>query len=48
MVQISYRQFSRIYYDQAHEQRNKTIRSIEEPIDFVNCASDELQECGRS
>ena len=43
VVQISSREFSRIHYDQAHEQSNKTIKSIKGPIDFVNRASDELQ-----
>ena len=37
------REFSRIHYDQAHEQSNKIIKSIKGPIDFVNRASDELQ-----
>ena len=31
-------------YDQAHEQSNKTIKSIKGPIDFVNHASDEIQK----
>ena len=48
VVQISSREFSRIHYDQAHEQSNKTIKSIKGPIDFVNRASDELQRGGRS
>ena len=43
IVQISSREFSQIHYDQAHEQSNKTIKSIKGPIDFVNGASDELQ-----
>ena len=43
VVQISGREFSRIDYDQAHEQSNKTIKTIKGPIDFVNRASDELQ-----
>ena len=43
VVQISGREFSRIHYDQAHEQSNKTIKTIKGPIDFVNRASDELQ-----
>ena len=34
---------SRIHYDQAHEQSNKTIKSIKGPTDFLNRASDELQ-----
>ena len=37
------REFSRIHYDQAHKQSNKTIKSTKGPIDFVNRASDELQ-----
>ena len=41
VVQISGRQ--KIHYDQAHEQSNKTIKSIKGQIDFVNRASDELQ-----
>ena len=48
VVQISSREFSRIHYDQAHKQSNKTIKSIKGPIDFVNRASDELQRGGRS
>ena len=43
VVQISSREFSRIHYDQAREQSNKTIKSIKGPIDFVDRASDELQ-----
>ena len=43
VVEISSREFSRIDYDQAHKQSNKTIKSIKGPIDFVNRASDELQ-----
>ena len=43
VVQISSREFSRIHYDQSHEQSNKTIKSMKGPIDFVNRASDELQ-----
>ena len=43
MVRISGRQFSRIHYDQAHKQSNKTIKSIKVPIEFVNHASDELK-----
>ena len=43
VVQISGSEISRIHYDQAHEQSNKTIKSIKWPIDFVNLASDELQ-----
>ena len=42
VVQISGREFSRIHYDQAHEQSNKTIKSIKGPIDFLNHATDEL------
>ena len=40
VVQISGRQFSRIHF---HQPNKKTIKYIREPIDFVNCASDELQ-----
>ena len=43
VVQVSGREFSRIHYDQAHEQSNKTIKSISGPINFVNRANDELQ-----
>ena len=43
VLQISGREFSRIHYDQAHEQSNQTIKSIKGPIDFVNRASDKLQ-----
>ena len=43
VVQISGRQFSQIHYDQAHEQSNKAIKYIKGPIDFVNCACNELQ-----
>ena len=43
VAQISSREFSRIHYDQAREQSNKTIKSIKGPIDFVDRASDELQ-----
>ena len=43
VVEISSREFSRIHYDQAHKQSNKTIKSTKGPIDFVNRASDELQ-----
>ena len=43
VVQISGRQFSRFYYDQAHELRSKTMNSINGPIDFMNRVSDELQ-----
>ena len=48
MVQISVRQFSQIHYDQAHEQSNKTIKSVKGSVYFVNRANDELQEGGRS
>ena len=41
VFQISGRQ--KMHYDQAHEQSNKTIKSIKGQIDFVNRASDELQ-----
>ena len=40
VVQISGSQFSRIHYDQPN---NKTIKYIKGPIDFVICASYELQ-----
>ena len=43
VVQISGRQFSRFSYDQAHELRSKTMKSINGSIDFVNRVSDELQ-----
>ena len=43
VVQISGREFSRTHYDQAHEQSNKTIKSINGPIDSVNHASDDSQ-----
>ena len=43
VAQISNRKFSRIHYDQAHEQSNETKKSIKRPIDFMNRASDELQ-----
>ena len=39
VIQILGSQLSRIHYDQAN---NKTIKYIKGPIDFVNCASDEL------
>ena len=42
-VQISNREFSKIHYDQAHEQANKVIKSIRGPISFVNRAKDDLQ-----
>ena len=40
VVQISSIQFLRIHYDQPN---NKTINYIKGPIDFMNCARDELQ-----
>ena len=43
VVQISSREFSPIHYDQAHEQSNKTVKSIKGQINFVNRESDELQ-----
>ena len=43
MVHISGRQVSQIHYDQVHEQSNKTIENIKGPINFVNCANDEVQ-----
>ena len=43
VVQISNKEFSRIHYDHAHEQSNKTIKSISGPINFVNRADDDLQ-----
>ena len=39
VIQILGSQLSRIHYDQAN---SKTIKYIKGPIDFVNCASDEL------
>ena len=36
VVQISNREFSRIHYDQAHKQSNKTIKSNKGPIDILN------------
>ena len=44
MVQISGRQFSRVYSDQAHEQSKKTIKFIISPIDFVNGVRDDFQK----
>ena len=43
VVQISNKELSRIHYDHAHEQTNKTIKSISRPINFVNRADDDLQ-----
>ena len=43
VVQVSVREFSRIHYDQANEQSNKTIKSISGPINFVNRANGDLQ-----
>ena len=40
VVQISGSQFSEIHYEQSN---NKTIKYIKGSIDFMNCASDELQ-----
>ena len=45
VIQISGRYFSRINYDQVHEQSNKTIKYIIDPVNFVNRASDDLQRC---
>ena len=42
-AQITGRQFSRIYFDQAHEQSNKTIKSISGPIHFVNRSDENRQ-----
>ena len=42
-VQVSSWAFSRIHYNQAREQSNKTIKSISGPINFVNRANDNLQ-----
>ena len=42
-MQISSREFSRIHYDQAHEQSNQTVKSTKGPVDFVKRGSDELQ-----
>ena len=41
-AQITGRQFSRIHFDQAHEQSNKTIKSISGPIHFVNRSDENL------
>ena len=43
VVQISNREFSRIHYNQAHEQCNKVIKSISGPINFVNRSDESLQ-----
>ena len=43
MVQISDRQFSRIYSDRAYKQSKKTIKFIISPIDFVNGVRDDFQ-----
>ena len=43
MVQISDRQFSRIYSDQAYKQSKKTIKFIISPPDFVNGVRDDFQ-----
>ena len=43
VVQISNKESSRIHYDHAHEQSNKTIKSISGPINFENRADDDLQ-----
>ena len=43
MVQISDRQFSRIYSDQAYKQSKKTIKFIISPIDFVYGVRDDFQ-----
>ena len=40
VVQISGSQFSQIHYEQSN---NKAIKYIKGSIDFMNCASDELQ-----
>ena len=40
---MSNRAFSRIHYDQAHEQCNTIIKSINGPINFVNRADESLQ-----
>ena len=39
MIHILGSQLSRIHYDQAN---NKTIKYIKGPVNFVNCASNEL------
>ena len=42
-VQISHRKFSKIHYDHAHEQSNKTIKSSSGTIDLVNRVNEEVQ-----
>ena len=42
-AQITGRQFSRIHFDQAHGQSNKTIKSISGLIHFVNRSDENLQ-----
>ena len=42
-VQITEKSFSKIHYDHAHEQSNKTIKSIRGPIDFVNQSDENIQ-----
>ena len=42
-AQITGRQSSRIHFDQAHKQSNKTIKSISGPINFVNRSDENLQ-----
>ena len=41
-AQITGRQFSRIHFNQAHEQNNKTIKSISGPIHFVDRSDENL------
>ena len=43
VVYISCKEISQIYYGQAHKQSNKTSKSIKEPVDLVNRASNKLQ-----
>ena len=43
VVYISRREISQIHYGQAHKQSNKTSKSIKEPVDLVNRASNKLQ-----
>ena len=43
VVYISCKEISQIYYGQAHKQSNKTSKSIKEPVDLVNRASNEFQ-----
>ena len=43
VAQITNKSFSKIHFDQAHEQSNKTIKSISGPINFVNRADENLQ-----